>query len=65
MCLLVEVMWNHINSKESPPSPLFDRRGCGWMSTGYHSEVSARSLEEDTKQSVRAREKLKETHISG
>lgn len=33
------------------------------MSTGYHSELSARSLEEDTKQSVSVCGKLRETLI--
>lgn len=38
--------------------------GCGWMPTGYHSEVSARSLEEEeTNQSVRVWKNMKETHI--
>lgn len=56
-------MWDHINCKLVPLLLSVSSRRHSWMSTGYHSEVSARSLEEDTKQSVSVCGKLKETLI--
>lgn len=45
--------WDHFRSKRVPPHPLRFISRHSWMSSGYHSEVSARSLEEDTEQRVR------------
>lgn len=48
-------MWDYISSTKVPLPLLRFVTPFSWMSAGYHSEVSARSLDEDTKQSVSMR----------
>lgn len=58
----VDVMWDHTYS---PPVFTSLVQAVAGLSTGYHSEVSARSLEGDTKQGVHVWKKLERNTHSG